>query len=73
VRVRAGKGNKDRVTVLAESVKPKLPRHLERLRELYERDRAAGLPQRLQRWGSMSGVLIIGRSQRWKLLLFTEH
>ena len=36
VTVRQGKGNKDRVTMLPESSKPKLLEHLERVRRLHE-------------------------------------
>lgn len=43
VTVRGGKGGKDRVTVLPESLKVPLAGHLERLRGLFEQDRAAGL------------------------------
>lgn len=43
VTVRSGKGGKDRVTVLPESLKVPLAGHLERLRGLFEQDRAAGL------------------------------
>lgn len=41
--VRAGKGGKDRVTVLPDSLKGTLALHLERLRQLFEDDRAAGV------------------------------
>jgi len=41
--VRSGKGDKDRSTLLAESVKPELKQHLEAVRGLYEKDRAAGV------------------------------
>ena len=41
--VRAGKGNKDRSTLMAESVKPMLKAHLERIRTLYDQDRASGI------------------------------
>ncbi len=44
IKVYAGKGDRDRVTVLAESIREKLQVHLERLRPLYEADRAAGMP-----------------------------
>jgi integron integrase len=37
-----GKGAKDRVTMLPESLKPVLTQHLERVREIHERDLAAG-------------------------------
>ena len=42
--VRSGKGDKDRQTVLPESIKSKLQEHLEEVRALYERDRADDLP-----------------------------
>lgn len=52
VFVRAGKGDKDRSTLMAESVKEPLRKHLERVRKLHEQDLAAGagdvwLPHRL--------------------------
>lgn len=42
--VRAGKGDKDRVTILPQSLIERLQAHRDRLRELYEKDRAASLP-----------------------------
>ena len=42
IAVRAGKGNKDRVTMLPESLREALKVHLHRVRELYEKDLAAG-------------------------------
>lgn len=42
--VRGGKGDKDRVTVIPQTLVPALARQLERLRPLYEADRKAGLP-----------------------------
>ncbi|MDD4019239.1 MAG: integron integrase [Kiritimatiellae bacterium] len=39
--VRGGKGDKDRSTLLPERLKPALRQHLERVRGLYEQDRAA--------------------------------
>ena len=52
--VRDGKGGKDRSTLLAKSVKERLREHLARVRELHERDLAAGagearLPDALER------------------------
>ena len=52
--VRCGKGDKDRATVLPERVRDDLAAHLERLRNLHEHDRAAGvcgvwLPDALER------------------------
>jgi len=44
VLVRSGKGNKDRVTVLPESLRFPLLEHRQRLRLLYEEDRVAGPP-----------------------------
>lgn len=42
IRVRRGKGNKDRVTMLPELLIQPLTRHLERVRELHQRDLARG-------------------------------
>jgi integron integrase len=42
VVVRAGKGDKDRATMLPDSLKAGLQAHLHRVRELHEKDRAAG-------------------------------
>lgn len=44
VIVRAGKGDKDRRTVLPDSLKEELLAHTDRIREIYEHDRKAGLP-----------------------------
>ena len=41
--VRSGKGDKDRMTVLPERLTEALRRHRERLRELYDKDRRAGV------------------------------
>lgn len=41
--VRAGKGDRDRVTVLPAQLQAELQAHLERLRKLFAEDRAAGL------------------------------
>jgi integron integrase len=41
--VRSGKGDKDRTTLLAESVQPALQAHLERVKELHQRDQKAGV------------------------------
>jgi integron integrase len=54
IRVRRGKGGKDRVTILPESVRKDLARHLERVRALHERDLREGagrveLPTALER------------------------
>ena len=42
--VRAGKGNKDRLTMIPRSLAGPLREHRERLRELHGKDREAGLP-----------------------------
>ena len=44
ITVRSGKGGKDRMTMLPESLVEPLRAHKERLRRLYEEDRAAQLP-----------------------------
>jgi hypothetical protein len=41
--VRAGKGGKDRITMLPDKLKLELQRHLERVKLLHEQDLAAGL------------------------------
>jgi len=42
--VRGGKGDKDRMTIIPQSLVPELERQLERLKPLHEADRVAGLP-----------------------------
>ena len=42
ISIRAGQGDKDRVTVLPESLRPELPVHLEKWRREHERERVAG-------------------------------
>ena len=42
--VRAGKGNKDRLTMVPKSLEGRLREHRERLRELHSQDRAEGQP-----------------------------
>lgn len=44
ITVYAGKGAKDRITVLPEVLVPRLESHLETLREIFARDRAANAP-----------------------------
>lgn len=44
IKVHGGKGDKDRITVLAEVLQEKLQAHLERLKEIHTEDRAAGAP-----------------------------
>jgi integron integrase len=52
--VRAGKGNKDRLTMIPRTLEVRLREHRERLRELHRKDRASGLagvflPEALER------------------------
>ena len=59
--VRAGKGDKDRVTMLPESLVERLQAHRDRLRALHEQDRAANLagvwlPEALERKYPGAGV-----------------
>ena len=42
--IRCGKGNKDRETVLPESIVPTLKEHLDRITALHEKDRESGQP-----------------------------
>lgn len=44
IKVHGGKGDKDRITVLPDVLQEKLQAHLERLKEIYAEDRAAGAP-----------------------------
>jgi integron integrase len=44
ITVRAGKGDKDRVTMVPLSLTERLRAHLESLRSVYEKDRQAGFP-----------------------------
>ena len=43
LHVRAGKGFKDRTTLLPDRLKPQLEKHLQRVRELYDQDRREGM------------------------------
>ncbi|HEU5078561.1 MAG TPA: integron integrase [Opitutaceae bacterium] len=44
LRVRGGKGDKDRATVLPDAIHTKLKRHVQRLHELWIEDRSANMP-----------------------------
>ncbi len=44
LKIFGGKGDKDRMTLLPESLHPALREHLGRLRSLHDKDREAGLP-----------------------------
>lgn len=43
LKVYAGKGDKDRITLLPDKLRPELARHVNRLRDLHHRDVAAGV------------------------------
>jgi integrase len=54
ITVRSGKGDKDRTTVLPESVRDKLRMHIEKVKALHDKDLASGhgevyLPEALER------------------------
>jgi integron integrase len=68
LKVFAGKGDKDRLTVLPETLKPRLLSHVERLKILFEADRKAAmpgvwLPEGLDRKNSNAGT-----SWQWQWL-----
>ncbi len=42
--IRSGKGNKDRLTILPENLKPAVKKHILEVRKLYEKDRINNLP-----------------------------
>ena len=68
VVVRGGKGNKDRVTLLPESLVPSLKRHRDAVRKVYEVDRQVGvagvyLPEALARKYKHAG-------ERWEWFWF---
>jgi len=44
LKVFAGKGNKDRVTVMPERLRARVEEHLRRLKQLFEKDRAEQIP-----------------------------
>jgi integron integrase len=61
ITVRSGKGNKDRTTILPESIREQLESHIERLRGLYAQDREANLrgvelPQALEVKSPNAGI-----------------
>jgi integron integrase len=60
ITVRSGKGDKDRTTVLPESVRDKLRDHIEQVKALHEKDLASGhgevyLPEALERKSQKAG------------------
>jgi integron integrase len=73
VLIFGGKGNKDRATVLAKKLLPKLRDHLDRLRELFAKDRennapAVWLPRGLERKFSAAGT-----QWQWQWLFPMAH
>lgn len=73
VTVRSGKGEKDRVTVLAEAVIPSLEQHLARRKEQHRLDRARGsgevyLPHALHRKYPNAG-----REWGWQFVFAAHH
>ncbi len=66
--VRDGKGNKDRRTMLAESLVPHLRRHLEWLRSVHEQDLAAGRPGVSLPYAIQRKYVSAARDWRWQYL-----
>jgi len=54
ILIRAGKGAKDRITMLPESLKIPLQKHLKRVKAIHERDLAVG-------WGRVQMPDALGR------------
>jgi integrase len=73
ILVRRGKGAKDRITMLPESPKSPLQEHLQKVRELYKKDLAAGwgnvqLPDALDR-----KYMNAAKEWRWQWVFPQEH
>ena len=68
VKIYAGKGDKDRLTVLPESLRPKLQAHTERLGVLFKADRQAGLPGVWLPEGLARKYAKAGESWEWQWL-----
>ena len=73
ITIRQGKGNKDRVTVLPESLKPRIAQQIEYCRIIYQNDRArnangVALPNALERKMPKANV-----SWEWFWLFPQEH
>ena len=76
ILVRDGKGEKDRITMLPDSLKPMLRKHLQTVKEVHERDRGEGwgrvwLPGALDRKypgasGEWRWQWIFPQEKRWK-------
>jgi hypothetical protein len=63
--VRGGKGDKDRITILPRSLVERLQRHLERVREVHEADRAANWPSLMMPKGLGRKYRRAGVSWEW--------
>jgi integron integrase len=72
LQVYAGKGDKDRITVLPEKLVPRLRDALVRLRRLWEEDRAAGLPGVWLPEGLARKYPKAGASWEWQWLFPTQ-
>jgi integron integrase len=66
--VYAGKGDKDRITVLPERLRPKLQGHLERLNQLFRDDRAQEFPGVWLPGGLSRKYPLAGEQWQWQWL-----
>ena len=66
--VRAGKGGKDRVTVLPDTARPGLIAALQRSREFHERDRAAGINHVDMPYALSRKYPNAGRELKWQFI-----
>lgn len=73
LKVFAGKGNKDRLTMVPESLIEPLRGHLERLRELFAADREAALPGVWLPEGLDRKYPKAGEQWEWQWLLFLRR
>jgi len=73
LQVFSGKGNKDRLTVLPQSLVPRLRSHIESLRELHRQDREAGLPGVWLPEGLARKYPHAGKDWKWQWLFPSRH
>jgi integron integrase len=73
ITVRDGKGNKDRVTMLPESVKQPLQEHLRRVRETHGRDLADGYGQVTMPYALARKYPRAAAEWRWQFVFPQEH
>jgi integron integrase len=71
--VRAGKGDKDRVTVLSQKLIPQLQTHLAKLRELFEQDRKNDVPGVWLPYGLERKYRGAGSQWQWQWLFPASH